>query len=230
MAKPGDGQPKGTSQAGQAMRGLQDMMQRQQQLLDRSFRAQRQMNNGAAPNGQQQPGDEDGSQMGGLGDAVGQQEGLRRGLGEIMRQLGSGAGDIPDALGRAERAMRDAAGALQRGNPSAAIGAQTEALDQLQQGARDFAQQLRDQMQNGWETQGDDNGQYGQDAPGTGNRDPFGRPLSNNNLFDQGNVQIPDVSILQKSREILDELRRRAGERARPVIELDYIERLLKRF
>jgi len=35
---------------------------------------------------------------------------------------------------------------------------------------------------------------------------------------------------LQKSRQILDELRRRAGERSRPVIELDYIERLLKRF
>jgi len=30
--------------------------------------------------------------------------------------------------------------------------------------------------------------------------------------------------------EILDELRRRAGERFRPSIELDYIERLLKRF
>ena len=40
----------------------------------------------------------------------------------------------------------------------------------------------------------------------------------------------PDQNILQKSRQILDELRRRAGERFRPSIELDYIERLLKRF
>jgi len=32
------------------------------------------------------------------------------------------------------------------------------------------------------------------------------------------------------SGEILDELRRRAGERSRPEIELDYIDRLLKRF
>ena len=37
-------------------------------------------------------------------------------------------------------------------------------------------------------------------------------------------------NTLQKAREILDELRRRAGERFRPEIELDYIERLLKRF
>jgi Domain of unknown function (DUF4175) len=35
---------------------------------------------------------------------------------------------------------------------------------------------------------------------------------------------------LQKSRQILDELRRRAGERSRPAIELDYIDRLLRRF
>jgi len=61
-------------------------------------------------------------------------------------------------------------------------------------------------------------------------RDPFGRPMSNNGSFDQGDVKIPDENILQKSRRILDELRRRAGERFRPPIELDYIERLLKRF
>jgi hypothetical protein len=35
---------------------------------------------------------------------------------------------------------------------------------------------------------------------------------------------------MQKAREILDELRHRAGERDRPQIELDYIDRLLQRF
>jgi hypothetical protein len=35
---------------------------------------------------------------------------------------------------------------------------------------------------------------------------------------------------MQKAREILDELRRRAGERDRPQIERDYIDRLLQRF
>jgi hypothetical protein len=61
-------------------------------------------------------------------------------------------------------------------------------------------------------------------------RDPLGRPMSNNGTYDQGDVKIPDLNPLQKAREILDELRRRAGERFRPEIELDYIERLLKRF
>jgi hypothetical protein len=35
---------------------------------------------------------------------------------------------------------------------------------------------------------------------------------------------------LRRAREILDELRRRAGERARPKIERNYIERLLRQF
>jgi hypothetical protein len=33
-----------------------------------------------------------------------------------------------------------------------------------------------------------------------------------------------------RSREIQEELQRRAGERHRPQIELDYIDRLLRRF
>ena len=35
---------------------------------------------------------------------------------------------------------------------------------------------------------------------------------------------------MQTAREILEELRRRLGEQVRPTLELDYIERLLRRF
>ncbi len=234
-ARPGQMQQQGANQSQQLMRGLQELMQHQQQLLDRSFRAQRQQGqqnrNGqpGQPSGQQpgqQPGNDqaDTGQTVEMGDAAGQQEGLRRTLGEIMRQLGDGMGDIPEPFGRAERAMRDAAGALQRSRPGEAIGPQTEALDQLQQAARDFNRQLQERL-----------GPNGEASGATGrnpaiDRDPFGRPMSNNGSFDQGDVKIPDENILQKSRQILDELRRRAGERFRPPIELDYIERLLKRF
>jgi len=61
-------------------------------------------------------------------------------------------------------------------------------------------------------------------------RDPLGRPMTNGGDYDQGDVKIPDWSTMQKARAILDELRRRAGERDRPEIELDYIDRLLQRF
>jgi Domain of unknown function (DUF4175) len=236
-ARPGQMPQRGTSDAEQMMRGLHDLMQRQQQLLDRSFRAQRRQGMGQgqrqAPGnqmGQQgQMGDAPDGQPGDMGDSASQQEELRRALGEMMRHMGDGSGDIPDALGRAERAMHDAAGALQRGTPGDAIGSQSEALDELQQGARDFAKQLQDRLAKGWGSPGDDDGS-GRDSPDQGDRDPFGRPLSANGPFDQGDVAIPDDSVLQKSRQILDELRRRAGERSRPTLELDYIERLLRRF
>lgn len=240
-AGPGQMQ-QGAGQAQQMMRGLQQLMQRQQQLLDRSFRAERQQSQQGRP-GQQgrrgQPGAQPGQQSGDeqaesgdpgeMGDAAGQQDRLRHGLGDMMRRFDEGMGEIPQPFGRAERAMRDATEALQRGRPGQAIKPQTEALDELQQAARDFARQLRERL-------GESRGEEGDLVGGRGEardriqRDPFGRPMSSNGLFDQSDVKIPDKDILQKSREILDELRRRAGERFRPAIELDYIDRLLKRF
>src|SRR4029077_7999721 len=158
-ARPGQMQRQGANQSQQLMRGMQELMQHQQQLLDRSFRAQRQQgqqNRNGQPGQQsgQQPGQQPGNDQADtgqtveMGDAAGQQEGLRRTLGEIMRQLGDGMGDIPEPFGRAERAMRDAGGAVQRRRPGDAIGPQTEALDQLQQAARDFAQQLQQRLGN----------------------------------------------------------------------------------
>jgi hypothetical protein len=43
-------------------------------------------------------------------------------------------------------------------------------------------------------------------------------------------VQIPDEMELRRAREILNELRRRRGQRSRPPLELDYIDRLLQQF
>jgi len=239
MARPGEMQQQGTNQAQQMMRNLHELMQRQQQLLDRSFRAQRQGQQGqrgqpGQPGQQGQQGQQPGDQQDGgadMSDAAGQQEALRRMLGEMMRRLGDGSGDIPAPFARAERSMRGAAEALKRGQPGQAIGPQTDALDQLQQAAREFAQRMQQRLGPGIGRSGE--GEVGAtDRPPRDQieRDPFGRPTSNDGFYDQGDVKIPEQSTLQKSREILDELRRRAGERFRPEIELDYIERLLKRF
>ena len=166
-----------------------------------------------------------------MGDAAGQQEALRRALGEMMRRMGDGLGEIPDPLGRAERAMHDAVQALRDGQPGEAIGPQTDALDQLQQAAREFAQQMQQRLGNalGRGDAGDDQSGFGQRRDGI-ERDPLGRPLAEWRRVRQGDVKIPDNNTMQKAREILDELRRRAGERDRPQIERDYIDRLLQRF
>jgi uncharacterized protein (TIGR02302 family) len=221
--RPGQMQQGNNSQGRQAMRQMQDMMQRQQQLLDKSFRASRQGQRGQQ--GQQQ-GDQQG-QQGEMGDSAGQQEALRRMLGEMMRQMGEGQGDIPQPFGRAERAMRDAVDALNRGAPGQAIGPQTEALDQLQQAARSMAEQMNQMGQGQGDPEGGD--PNGMRPRRNADRDPLGRERSSNGTAD-GDVAIPGAADIQKSREILDELRRRSGERARPEIERDYIDRLLKRF
>jgi hypothetical protein len=45
--------------------------------------------------------------------------------------------------------------------------------------------------------------------------------------FDNGKVKIPSQSDIGKSREILDELRRRANDPDRPADERGYLRRLL---
>jgi uncharacterized protein (TIGR02302 family) len=227
LARPGQA-PQGSSEAQQMMRGMRQLMQRQQQLLDRSFRAQQQADQGQTG----APSDQNGIQPNGSGDMSGaaqQQEELRHTLGEMMRRMGDGLGKIPDPLGRAERAMRDAAQALRGNRPGAAIGPQTDALDQLQQAQREFAQQMQQQLGSAWGEPTDRGTGTGPPRDG-GDRDPLGRPTANDGAYDQGDVKIPDLDTMQRSRQILDELRRRAGERYRPQIELDYIDRLLQRF
>ncbi len=195
---------------GQAM---QDLARKQSQLLDRSYRASRQGQGQGqgADDANAKQGQAGGQQGETPGDLANSQEGLRKQLGEMMRQLGE-SGEIPQALGRAERAMRGAADALKRGQPGEAVGQEGEALDQLQQGAREMAER-------------EGKGQQGQ---GAGGKDPFGR--SDMGQVSGDDVKLPAAADLQRSREILDELRRRAGQADRPRQERDYLNRLLQRF
>ncbi|HLZ64614.1 MAG TPA: TIGR02302 family protein [Aliidongia sp.] len=201
----------------QAMRQMQDMARQQQQLLDRSYRQNQRDASGQAgapgKDGQRGPG----RQPGDSGDLAGAQEGLRRQLDQFRQQMGQG-GQAGQSLDRAEKAMRDAVDALTRGQGQDAVGRQGEALDQLHEAARALADQMREQ----------EDGEDG--PPQNAESDPFGRAPSGRGGIDRGDVQIPEQSEMQKSREILDELRRRAGERARPTEERDYIDRLLQRF
>jgi uncharacterized protein (TIGR02302 family) len=221
------------------MQDLQDLINRQHELLDDTFRQSRQ----SPPNMQGQQGGPDkgppdrgrpgqrgqpgaGEMPGQPGRGAGRQQRLRYDLGDLVRRLDELTGDIPRAFGRADRSMRQALEALRRGQPGQAVGPQTDALDQLQQGARALSEQMMQQMR-------DQMAATGMQGPGRQQqlgRDPFGRPMPNGLGVDTSDVRIPGEAELQRAREILDELRRRAGDRHRPTIELDYIDRLLRRF
>ncbi len=170
------------------------------------------------------------------------QRALRRALGELMQQFGDLTGQVPEALGRADQAMRDAQEALAEGQD--ARDAQQRAMRALQEGGQQMAQQL--QRQFGQNQPGDDEGEgedMAGDQPGGGEgqdenrqmgegRDPLGRRTRDvNGTADQGaDTRVPDEAELLRTRRIQEELRRREGEKQRPAEELDYIDRLLKRF
>jgi len=192
---------------------LQELMQGQQELLDRTY--QEAMRRGQQGQQNQKNGD--------MSADTALQEALRRQLGEIMRQLGEITGDIPRPFGRAEGAMRRSTESLKGNQPGASVPAQTEALDQLREGARAATEQLMKKFGGAMAA----TGQGRPRRPG-GQQDPFGRRLENGQGAAQADVEIPSESDVQKARRILEELRRRAGERQRPPVERDYIDRLLK--
>jgi uncharacterized protein (TIGR02302 family) len=156
------------------------------------------------------------------------QEQLRRQLGEFMRKLSEDINKIPDGFGRAERAMKDAVGALNKSDPGDAVGPQADALGQMQEGAKALNELMREQTANG---QGTPNEQARGMQDGRQDEiDPLNRRRSGQGFFDRSTLGIPEESDVQKARRLFDELRRRSGDRERPVLELDYIDRLLKRF
>lgn len=225
---------------------LGQMMEQQQQLMDRTFerRQQQAQPDSKLPSqtnpfnspgrnrfGRSQSFDQNKGARGGtpgqqseqdLADAQGQ---LRRRLGELMQQLGESMGNIPGELGEAEQAMRSAQSSLGAGQSDQAMDEQAQALDRLRRGAESVLQDLADQGQ----------GQaQNQDAPGQDGRngeptDPLGRSPTDSWGEGTGDM-VPAQSALQRSREILDELRRRSGQRSRSTDELDYIMRLLRQF
>ena len=132
------------------------------------------------------------------------------------------------ALARyAERSMREAEEALRNGDPREASRAQRRALDNLQQGMGDMAEQMRQRGPGN----GQDIAEIEERERRGEDRDPLGRSDGNfGDSVDTGVDKVPLELERQKSREILDELRRRAGEQQRPKEELDYIDRLLKTY
>ena len=118
--------------------------------------------------------------------------------------------------------MGEAEGSLGEGNADGAVDSQGRALDALRKGAQGLAQSM---MGPGGTT--GRNGRLGMPRARQ-DTDPLGRPLHGRDIDGGDTVKVPGEIDAQRARRILEELRRRFGELARPQLELDYIERLLK--
>jgi uncharacterized protein (TIGR02302 family) len=176
---------------------------------------------GGGEQGEGQQGNEGqmgGQQRRGKGDLKDRQAQLRNELNKLKKDLDEmGAGD-PEKLGNAEDAMGKAEDALKQGDLDEAGNQQGQALEQMRQSA----QQMAEQMQK--------NAQQRLGRGGNSPRDPLGRPQRAQGPDLGTSVKVPDAIDAQRAREILDELRKRSGQSLRPQDELDYIDRLLKRF
>lgn len=218
-----------------ALDELGDIIRKQQQLRDRTFRQgqdQRRLQRG-------QPGERN------MGELRQDQQALKDQLRKLLEQLrqrgmGQQPGDQGDQgqqgqqgqggmeqLGRAGEAMGDAEGELGSGNPDGAVDSQGRALDALRKGAQGMAQALQQQQGTG-----PGQGQPGRIGPSRAQQetDPLGRPLRGRDYGDDVTVKVPGEIDVQRARRILEELRRRFADPLRSQIELDYIERLLRDF
>ncbi|MDP3603261.1 MAG: TIGR02302 family protein [Bosea sp. (in: a-proteobacteria)] len=197
----------------------------------------------------QQPGDqgEDGEEGEGQQGAQGQQgqggqslaqrqQQLRDRLQDLQRRMRGMGAPQQGELGEAEGAMGEAGEQLGQGQGEGALDAQGRALEALRKGAQNLAQQMQGQPGEGGEPGegafGEPDGQPAgrPSAQQRGREDPLGRPQRQRDWAD-GRVRVPgaDESATQRARRILEELRRRLGDPSRPMEELDYLERLLRR-
>jgi uncharacterized protein (TIGR02302 family) len=232
LAQPGQS---GDGDMEQALNELGDMIRKQQQLRDKTFKqgqdSRRERQRGKQ--GDQSMGDLQQDQQG-LRDRLKklQDELAKRGMGPTQRgQKGQDGdpqqGDGGDGLGEADEAMGDASGKLGEGNADGAVDSQGKALEALRKGAQGLAEAM--QQSGDGEGQGDTPGnRVGRQQGGNNSSDPLGRPLHSRDYGDDLTVKIPGEIDVQRARRILEELRRRLADPQRPQIELDYLERLLK--
>jgi uncharacterized protein (TIGR02302 family) len=218
---------------------LGDVIHKQQELRDRTFRQSQEQRR---QNGQQ--GQQDQPQGDSMGELRQSQQALRERLKKLLEELknrglgqneqgqqggqqgqqGQGQNGL-NQLGRAGEAMGQAEGQLGENNADSAVDSQGRALDALRKGAQGLAQSMQQQL-----GQSPGPGQNGRMGLPRAQRDtdPLGRPLNGRDYGDDVTVKVPGEIDVQRARRIIEELRRRFGDALRPQEELDYIERLLK--
>lgn len=247
----------GQSPSEQAMEGLADTLREQQGLSDQAFRdLQEQFNpnartgespgnegrNGGQGRGERHEGEgQDGQQQGESGEPrPGEGEGQEQSLAERQQALrdelsrqegrmpgqGTPEGDTArEALDRAGRAMDDAEQNLRDGALAEALDNQSQAMEALREGMRSLGEAIAQEQQNRQPGQGTQESDRRAE-----NRDPLGRSQGSKGATGSDSEADLNGDAYGRARELLDEIRRRSGETARPEVERDYLKRLLDRF
>lgn len=218
MREGGEGDPSGRRR----MEELGDTLRDQQDLSDDAFRDLQDRFNGRAPEPRAGGAEDLAERQRALGESLAQQ---RRALDDLT---GPEADAAREALDQAAEAMDEAAQALERDDLPGALDGQARALESLRDGLRRLDEALeRDDQEDilgAPEAEGEHMRRPEQ-------RDPLGRDVGRGDpdgALGAGALEGGDARA--RAQALLDELRRRAGERTRPEDERAYLERLLDRF
>lgn len=223
---------------GKAMKDLRQTLRDQQRLSDDAFRKQQE--GGSGQQGQPEGGTTDAPGEGAAGEGAApedgqsladRQEALREGLGRQRGQLPDAQGQDADrarkSLDDAARAMDEAEQALRDGELPKAIDRQAEAIGKLRDGMRSLSEALAEDANR---LPGAD-GQAGADPSGREvPRDPLGRTEGVEGQVGSGENLLQGEDVYRHARDLLDEIRRRSADQARPDQERDYLRRLLDRY
>ena len=220
------------------MNQLGQMLQRQQELMNETFRLGREeMRRQGGENGME---GQDGEPQEGAGRPMTAEE-LREAMKRLQAQQGQlqkdlqalgqameGQGMKPaPGLGEAGEAMGRAEGALGQSDDGTAVSEQGQAMAALRKGAQDMMEQMQQAMGEGQPGQGQLGQGFGPGQQRSG-RDPLGRERQTQGPDFGQNVDVPDEIDIQRARQILDAIRQKLGNRLSPQMERDYLERLLK--
>jgi uncharacterized protein (TIGR02302 family) len=163
-------------------------------------------------------------------DLAKRQKALRGRLEGLQKRL-DGVDADSEGLDAAQDAMRSAESSLAQGSrgTDGAVESQGRAVEAL----RDAAQNLAESMQGGGagSDDGEQEGSPGRSSAAEAN-DPLGRPTGDGRGVNNSAARFDPMGVpaAERARRVLEELRRRLGEPARPREELDYFERLLRRY
>jgi len=233
------------SEMHQQMDKLGEIMRRQQEMMNETYRMQRgqQGQDGDQPefggNRDMQGNDGGRPQDGRQGERGGGKPMTPEEFADALKQLQEGQGKLQkdlDQLGKslegmglqpnkgfgdAGQEMGSAEQSLGEADGDGAVGHQGRALEALRKGAQDMMQQLQ-------AMQGDQGGSQEGGRQQDADRDPLGRPRATQGPDFGDSVKVPDEIDVQRARQILEAIRKRLGNALSPDIERSYLERLLE--
>ncbi|TKA93838.1 DUF4175 domain-containing protein, partial [Cereibacter changlensis] len=132
------------------------------------------------------------------------------------------------SLDEAGRAMEEAERALRDGDLPGALDRQAEAMEAMREGMRDLGEAMAEERQN--QQDGASQGEAFGRADPNSQRDPLGREPGDSGRIGSDRNLLQGEDVYRRAQNLLDEIRRRSGEQARPESERDYLRRLLELF